>query len=88
MRSSSRGLSEWRLFLLIVDSIDISRSQLEALIDEWILGKDAERNRKILKRRLIDGITFEQLAEEFDLSVQRTKAIVYKQQDRLFAKMK
>lgn len=74
--------------MLISDYLDISRSALEMMIDEWIIGKDAERNRKILKRRLIDGITFEALAEEFDLSVQRTKAIVYKGQNRLFAKMK
>lgn len=85
---TSHGLSEWRLFLLITDIFDISRTDIEKLIDEWIIGKDAERNRKILKRRLIDGITFEALAEEFGLSVQRTKAIVYKEQNRLFAKMK
>ena len=85
---TSHGLSEWRLFLLITDIFDISRTDIETLIDEWIIGKDAERNRKILKRRLIDGITFEALAEEFGLSVQRTKAIVYKEQNRLFAKMK
>lgn len=73
---------------MITEILDISRSALEALIDEWIIGKDAERNRKILKRRLIDGITYEALAEEFDLSVQRTKAIVYKSENKLFSKLK
>lgn len=43
---------------------DLSRSQLESLIDEWIVGKNGERNRAILKRRLIDGITYEKIAEE------------------------
>ena len=67
---------------------DVSRSQLETAIDEWIIGRYAERNRKILKRRLIDGITYERLAEEFDLSTQQIKNIVYKCENLLFKKMK
>lgn len=61
--------------------IELSRSQIEHLIDEWILN---ERDRAILKRRLCDGIPYEPLAEEFNLSVQRIKAIVYKSKERLF----
>ena len=60
---------------------DLSNVELAALIDEWIRG---ERDRALLKRRLIDRVCFEPLAEEFGLSVQRTKAIVYKTQERLF----
>lgn len=63
---------------------EISRSELENLIDEWIIGRNAERDRKILKRRLLDGICYEPLAEEFELSVQQTKNIVYKCQNKLF----
>lgn len=55
-------------------------SEVEHLIDEWIFN---ERNRKICKRKMIDGITFERLAEEFDLSTQQVKTIVYKCQDIL-----
>lgn len=62
---------------------ELSRSQLESLIDEWIVGRNGERNRAILKRRLIDGITYEQIAEEFDLSVRQTKTIIYKEEQRL-----
>ena len=61
----------------------LSRTEIEYLIDEWIVGRNAERNRKILKRRLIDGILFENLAEEFDLSVTQVKTIVYKGMKRL-----
>ena len=57
---------------------NLSRTEIESLIEEWIIGKNAERDRAILRRRLIDGITFERLAEEFDLSVRQTKKIVYK----------
>lgn len=58
--------------------ISISTFELSYLIDAWIFN---ERNRKIAKRKMIDGITFEKLAEEFDLSVQQVKTIVYKCQD-------
>ena len=52
---------------------NISNSELSALIDEWVKG---ERDRRIMKRRLIDCICFEPLAEEFDLSVQHIRSIV------------
>jgi AraC-like DNA-binding protein len=48
----------------------------------------SERDRKILKRRLIDGIRFEPLAEEVDMSVRHIKRIVYKAQDKLFRYIK
>ena len=61
--------------------MEYTNSQISNLIDEYIHN---ERNRAILKRRLIDGVCFEPLAEEFDLSVRQTKTIIYKEQDRLF----
>jgi len=67
-----------------VTANDLSRSQIEHLIDEWIIGSNAERNRSLLKRRLIDGLTYEALAEEFDLSVRQTKTIVYRCEDKIF----
>ena len=63
---------------------DYSRSELSEAIDEWIVGKNAERDRAILKRRLIDGICFEPLAEEFDMSVRQIQNIIYKAQEKLF----
>lgn len=64
---------------------DMSRTEIEFLIDEWI---HKERDRQILKRRLLDGICYEPLAEEFDLSVRQVKNIVYKAEERLFSKAK
>ena len=60
---------------------EISVSYVSRLIDEWIF---SERDRAILKRRLIDGIKFERLAEEFDLSVRQTKNIVYRGSKKIF----
>lgn len=67
--------------------MDVCRSEIERLIDEWIIGRNAERDRSILKRRLIDGVTYERLAEEFDLSVRQVKNIVYKLQEKLYSHM-
>ena len=67
------------------DLSDYSRDELERAIDQWVIcHKHAERNRAILKRSLLDGICYEPLAEEFDMSVRQIKNIVYKSQERLF----
>lgn len=63
---------------------DYSRSELEAAINEWIVGKNAERDRRIIYRRLIDGICFEPLADEFDMPVRQIQNIVYKSQEKVF----
>lgn len=55
-----------------------SRSEITFVIDEWIFN---ERNRNITKRKLLDGVTYEKLAEEYELSTQQVKTIVYKCQD-------
>ena len=62
-----------------------SRSEVEFMIDEWIFH---ERNRRILKRKLLDGLTYEKVAEEFELSPQQIKTIVKKCQDTLFCHLK
>ena len=63
---------------------DYSRSELTETIEEWIVGKNAERDRRVLKRRLIDGLTFDALAEEFDMSPRQIKRIVYKGEEIIF----
>ena len=56
-------------------NLNKSRTEIIYLIDEWIFN---ERNRAIVKRKLLDGVTFERLAEEYDISIQQAKTIVYK----------
>lgn len=60
---------------------DLSRSDWERLIDEWIF---SERDRAILKRNLLDGKTYEQIAEEFSLSTRQIATIIPKLQQKLF----
>jgi DNA-directed RNA polymerase specialized sigma24 family protein len=64
--------------------LDIPVSEIEYLINEWIY---SERDRQILKRRLIDGITYERIAEEFDLSVKQTNTIIGKGTQRVVEKL-
>lgn len=59
---------------------EYTNSQIRELIAEHIHN---ERDRRLLERRLIDGVVFDRLAAEFDLSVQRTKTIVYKSMQKL-----
>ena len=61
--------------------MDHSNSQYRDAIAEWI---HSERDRRILERRLIDGVTFERLAEEFDMSDRQVRRICRKLEEQLF----
>ena len=65
--------------------MEYTNSRIRELIAEHI---HSERDRKILERRLIDGITFEKLAEEFDMSVRQMQNIVKKSENLLFKHLK
>lgn len=60
---------------------DLPRSEIERLIDEWIY---KDKYRKILKDRLLDGMTYEALGEKYGMSDRQMKRIVYKAEDIFF----
>ena len=66
------------------DRFDIANSEIDYLNDQWIR---SERDRAILKDRLINGMTFERLAEKHDMSVRQTKNIVYKAMEKLVSRL-
>lgn len=68
----------------MAQKVDYSNSEIAAIIDDTIHN---ERNRAILKRRFIDGICLEPLAEEFSLSVSQVKNIIYHNENRIFKKL-
>lgn len=68
-----------------VENYDLSRSEWENLIDEWIFD---EIHRAMLKRSLLDGRTYEQIAEQFDCSRDKVARLIPKLQDKLFRKIK
>ena len=55
---------------------EYSNADIEKIIDLWVKG---ERDRYICKRKIIDKVTFERLAEDskVDLSVRHTQTIYY-----------
>ena len=61
--------------------MEYTNSQIREAIAEHI---HSERDRRILERRLIDGITFERLAEEMEMSPRQIRSIVHKQESILF----
>ena len=60
---------------------EYTNSQIRDLIDEHI---HSERDRGILKRRLIDGICYEPLAEECDISRSQVIRIISKGEKAVF----
>lgn len=64
--------------------VEIPRSEWEKLIDEWIFD---EEHRAMLKRSLLDGKTYEQIAEEFDCSRDKIARLIPRLQNRLFKKI-
>lgn len=65
--------------------IEYTNSEISHIIDEYIHN---ERDRNLLKRRLIDGICYEPLAEEFDLSTKQVQNIIRKSESILFKHIK
>lgn len=61
----------------------VSSDELSNIIDQHIIGFKAIRNRAILKPRYIDGLTYEELAELYAISVQQAKNIAYKGLNRI-----
>jgi hypothetical protein len=70
--------------LKIPNNCELDRYQWEDLIDRWIFD---EEHRQMLKRNLLDGRTYEQLAEEFDCSRDKVARLIPKLQNKLFKKI-
>lgn len=62
----------------------VPNDEIERAIDLWIKG---ERDRAILKRRFIDELTHDELAEEFHMSVENVKRVLYTKGDFVLCKL-
>lgn len=60
---------------------DYTNSRMIEVVNEYI---HSERDRNLLIRRYVDGVTYERLAEEFELSVAQVKRIIYKHENVIF----
>lgn len=75
---------------------DLNRDQYDHEINQWILGRNAERDRIILRMYLFDGITYERMqrrldqmarelnAPKYELSIDQIKKIVRKRKIELY----
>ena len=68
-----------------MENYNLSRTEWENLIDEWIFN---ELHRAMLKRNLLDGRTYEQIAEQFDMSTRHVARLIPKLQEKLFKRVK
>lgn len=55
---------------------DIPNSVVDKAIDEYVKGFRAERNKVMLKEKLLSGMTYEEIAELHDMSVRQVKNII------------
>lgn len=58
-------------------------------IEQWIIGRNGERDRMILQMYLLDGITFATMQSRlecigYELSIDQIKKIVRKRKEELF----
>ena len=66
----------------------MSRSEWERLIDENIIGERAYRDREMLKDRILDGRTYEWIAEKYEMSTRHVARIIPRLQNQLFKHIK
>ena len=52
------------------------RSEWEHLINEYIIGLNASRNRQIIRDKLFEGLTIPQIAEKHDMYETRVKTVI------------
>ena len=64
--------------------MEYTNSQIRGLIAEHI---HSIRDRVILEKRLIDGLTYERISEDMDMSPRQIKNIIYKNEEILFSKL-
>lgn len=61
--------------------MEYTNSQIKILIEDFV---HSRRDRAILSARLIDGLTFEQIAELVEMSPRQVRTIVHKCESILF----
>ena len=68
---------------------ELSREEYESAIWQWIIGRNGERDRRILSMYLFDGITYEEMQRRLDregypLSIDRLKQVISERKAQLF----
>lgn len=75
-----------------VTGLEYNRDAIERGIEQWIIGRNGERDRIVLGMYLIDGITYEEMRIRLEgigypLTVDGIKKIVRRRKEQLFRHM-
>lgn len=62
-------------------NISYKNSDIKAVIADYV---HSQRDRDVLLSRYVDGYTYEQIAELYDLSTRQIKNIIYKHEVIIF----
>lgn len=63
---------------------DLPASEIERLIREWVRGKT---EKELLRDRILDELTIEELAEKYALSVSGVKSKLKRAEDQLYSRL-
>lgn len=69
---------------------NLNRDVLAHAIDQWIIGRNGERDRMILSMYLFDGITYEKMLDRIEdagylpMTKDNLKKVIRKRKEQLF----
>lgn len=69
---------------------DLGKTKTEEAIEEWVIGRNGERDRYIMHMHLIDGPTLNEMQKRLEncdppyfLSIDRIKKIILKREEQI-----
>ena len=55
---------------------NVSKDAILVSMEQWIMGRNSERNRAIFYDHLFRGLTYEQIAEKYDMSSRQIQNVI------------
>lgn len=55
---------------------EASKDAILVAMEQWIMGRNAERNRAIFYDHLFRGLTYEQIAEAYEMSSRQIQNVI------------
>ena len=63
----------------------VCKDAIIAVMDQWIIGRRAERDKAIYADHLFRGLTYEEIAEKFDMSSRQIQTIIHSCEAKVFS---
>lgn len=63
---------------------NVCKLEILAAMEQWIIGRRSERDRAIFYDHLFRGITYEEIAEKFDMSPRQIQNIIRACEQKVF----